>query len=209
MSGPPSPTAPSPTNSATSTVGLPTDEGLISQLEVDETLAAFAESFGFVQSLPPSEIAAAWILDLRAGGEMPTREQLIELLHALREQLLQRERSLQALTVTGGALGAVNANAADAFLRVELDPHLMLPGDKLEQCQSKMTKVVVRLVNGQGQPIHGATLQTGGLKLKVTLINNTTGETIHLNPKKPTQALLTGSADRAYDPCAAANACFL
>ena len=183
--------APSPTNSETSTVGLPMDEGLI----------AFLDTLG---SGPPplsaSETAEAWLLGLEMGGEMPTREQLIGLLGAL-----LYERSLPALT--DGALGAVNA--ADAFLRVELDPHLVLPGDKLEQCQSKMTKVVVRLMNGQGQPIHGTTVQPRGLKLMVTLINNTTGETILLNPKKPTQALLTGSAGGAFEPCAAASACSL
>ena len=140
------------------------------------------------------------ILGLEVGGEMPTREQLIGLLGALLQ-----ERSLPALTVTDGALGAVNA--ADAFLRVEFVPHLVLPGDELpgdelEQCQSKMTYVVVRLVNGQGQPINGTTVQSGGLKLMVTLVNNTTGLTLQHNPKKPTQALLAGSAGGVYEPTA-------
>ena len=193
MSGPPSPTAPSPTISETSTVDLPRDEGLI----------AFLNTLGAGQPSAASETALAWIRHLEAGGEMPTREQTIGLLGAL-----IYEQPQPGLTVTDGALAAINA-AADAFLRVELVPHLVLPGDKLEQCQSKMTKVVVRLVNGQGQPIHGTTVQPRGLKLMVTLINNTTGETILLNPKKPTKALLTGSAGRAFDPCAAASACSL
>ena len=166
---------------------------------MDEGLIAFLDS------LPPlsaRETAEAWLLGLEAGEEMPTREQLIGLLGALLQ-----ERSLPTLTVTDGALGAVHA--ADAFLRVELVPHLELSENELEQCKSKMTYVVVRLENGQGQPIHGTTVQSGGLKLKVTLINNTTGETILLNPKKPTQALLTGSAGGAFEPCAAASACSL
>ena len=193
MSGAASPTAPSPTISETSTVDLPRDEGLI----------AFLNTLGAGQPSAASETALAWIRHLEAGGEMPTREQTIGLLGAL-----IYEQPLPGLTVTDGALAAINA-AADAFLRVELVPHLVLPGDKLEQCQSKMTYVVVRLENGQGQPIHGTTVQPRGLKLMVTLINNTTGETILLNPKKPTKALLTGSAGRAFDPCAAASACSL
>ena len=190
MSGAASPTGPSPAISETSTVDLPRDEGLI----------AFLNTLGVGQPSAASETALAWIRHLEAGGEMPTREQTIGLLGAL-----IYEQPLPGLTVTDGALAAINA-AADAFLRVELVPHLVLPGDKLEQCQSKMTYVVVRLENGQGQPIHGTTVQPRGLKLMVTLINNTTGETILLNPKKPTKALLTGSAGRAFDPCAQADA---
>ena len=184
--------APSPCNSETPTVGL----------TIDEAVAAFSHALGSGPPLSASETAEAWILGLEAGGEVPTREQLIGLLGALLQ-----ERSLPALTVTDGALGAVNA--ADAFLRVEFVPHLVLPGDELEQCQSKMTYVVVRLVNGQGQPIDGTTVQSGGLKLMVTLVNNTTGQTLQQNPKKPTQALLAGSAGGVYEPCAAASACSL
>ena len=186
----PSPTAPSPTNSETPTVGF----------TMDETMVAFLDALGSGQPLSASETAQAWILGLETGAEMPTREQLIGLLGAL-----LYERSLPALT--DGALSAINA--ADAFLRVELVPHLVLPGDKLEQCQSKMTYVKVWLENGHGQPI--PTVQPGGLELKVTLINNTTttGETILVNPKKPHKALLAGSAGGVYEPCAAASACSL
>ena len=186
----PSPTAPSPTNSETPTVGF----------TMDETMVAFLDALGSGQPLSASETAQAWILGLETGAEMPTREQLIGLLGAL-----LYERSLPALT--DGALGAINA--ADAFLRMEFVPHLELSQDELEQCKSTMTKIVVRLENGQGQPIHGTTVQTGGLELKVTLINNTTGETILVNPKKPHKALLAGSAGGVYEPCAAASACSL
>ena len=193
MSGAASPTAPSPTTSETSTVDLPRDEGLI----------AFLNTLGSGQPSAASETAQAWIRHLEAGGEMPTREQTIGLLGAL-----LYEQFLPGLNVTDGALAAINA-AADAFLRMEFVPHLELPGDELEQCKSKMTYVVVWLENGQGQPIHGATVQPRGLSLKVTLINNTTGETILVNPKKPHKALLAGSAGGVYEPCAAASACSL
>ena len=200
MSGVPSPTAPSPTNSEAPTVGWPMDETPTVGFTMDETMVAFLDALGSGQPLSASETAQAWILGLETGAEMPTREQLIGLLGAL-----LYERSLPALT--DGALSAINAT--DAFLRVELVPHLELSQDELQQCKSTMTYVVVRLENGQGQPIHGATVQTGGLKLMVTLINNTTGETILLNPKKPHKALLAGSAGGVYEPCAAASACSL
>lgn len=163
---------------------------------------------------PASSAAETWLQNLQAGGEMPTPQELIGLLSALLQ-----ERA-PAPPIAAAALVAVNA--IDALLIQDNPPddkhfpHRPAAGAgrweedaKWVQCKSKMTHIVARLVDAQGNSIQGSALLTGGLEVQVTLVNASTGATIHHNPKKPNEPMLRGVAKGYFEPCAAASAWFL
>ena len=191
MSAPPSPSV-----SSTPTLGI--------ELELEEILEDLAL---------PSPVASTnlWLQSLLSGGPMPTRQQLIGLFSALLQ-----DRAMPALAPPNGATALVAVNAVDAILLQDDPPgnkkipHLLVPKPgqapedaEWQQCGSKFTHVVVRLVNGQGEPLNGSTLQRAGLELELTLVNANTGVTLD------TQGKLTGVAGGGFEPCAAASPCSL
>ena len=156
---------------------------------------------------PPLSTVAAWLESLLSEGAMPSRSQLIELLRDL-----LRAHATPAFAMLNGAAAAclLQDNVpGDHF------PHLvdtkqgrLLPERALwQQYKTKMTHIEMLLVNGQGEPINGSTLQDGGLELELTLRNATTGETLcnEHNPKRG-EGLFTGVGRGAFEPYAAARA---
>lgn len=68
-----------------------------------------------------------------------------------------------------------------------------------QQCATKMTRFGLRLVDRHDRPVHGSTLQPGGLELELTL-QSVTGQTLtDAHNPKPNEGALAGSARGAFE----------
>ena len=197
------------------------------------TLGFCVEDFMVTLGLPPGAIesplspAASWLESITNGGPMPDRAQLIGLLSGLLQaqtapilaialvpvavhstKLLQGANLLEGVT-TKHFPHVVEVVAGTHIQPNELNEAQWRPeGAQWQQCKTKMTHLEVRLVNERGESIKGSTLQQGGLELKLTLQNATTGETLkdEHNLHHPSEGLLAGVAKGWFETCAAASA---
>ena len=158
------------------------------------------------QLIPPDQAARAWIAHLKRGGDMPERDNLVSLLEALAVSC--KPRPMLVPTASRADEPGIQLVVEDTSQRNKF-PHMIdtangtLPDEEAiwTQCKTKMTHFCVKLVDANGQPVKGATVQPGGLELRLTLHRVSDPiDPMHdgFNPR-PHEGLLIGRADAEFN----------
>ena len=157
-----------------------------------------------LHTVPLDKAVYAWIDHLKRGGNMPERDNLVGMLEALVVSRVPRPMPTAARADMDVRMVIVDTSRNRKF------PHMVdtQNGGLAEedaiwtQCKTKMTHFCVRLVNANGDPVKGTTVQEGGLKLRLTLHKVSDAEEAmddDWNPR-PSEGLFLGRASRQFEP---------
>jgi hypothetical protein len=206
--------------------GCLTEEGVTSIIEAHRNTDAANESANALVALgspssssssphpservPPEQVAIAWIDHLQKGGSLPDTSTLVELLQAL---VVTRVPCAPHAPVPMATPAASDLDVKMIVVAVggKKFPHMLetdngrLTGeDRIwTQCKTKMTHFCVRLVDSNGAPVAGTSVQPDGLKLRLTL-HKVVGDFYEpldddSNPR-PSEGLFRGRAGGAFQP---------
>ena len=156
-----------------------------------------------VADSPATEVIKMWINYLQQGYPVPDGETVIRILQAAVQ--LQVPRSMYSASANQGFKLIMDQPFGKKFPHLLDDANGTLSEEEAiwTQCKTKMTHIVVRLVNSQGEPVSGSTVQQGGLELRLTLHGeNNESLTDESNPRYKTtqEGLFLGRARAKFEP---------
>lgn len=144
------------------------------------------------------QVINMWINYLQRGYPVPDSETLIRILRAAVQLRLPPSANQGFKLIMEHSVGKKFPHLLD-----DANGTLSENDAIWTQCKTKMTHIVVRLVNSQNEPASGSTVQQGGLVLRLTLHGeNDESLTDDSNPRYKTtqEGLFLGRARAKFDP---------
>ena len=157
-----------------------------------------------LEVVTPEQAALAWIDHLRNGGAPPAGDALADLLHSLVASRVPRPPASMTSPVGPPGVRMVLVDTAPKFPHMIDTQNGLLPPEEgtWTQCKTKMTHICVRLVDSQGAPVQGTSVQPEGLRLRLTLHKVSDFEEElddDCNPRE-SEGLFRGRASGAFEP---------
>jgi len=133
-------------------------------VHVRDSVATRIEA-GEENGVPANKVAAAWIHHLEMGRPAPDAQTLIQLLKAM-----LNSRTIRPTPNKNPGVKLILADSGKKFPHhLETAKGTLTSDPTWTQCKTKMTHIIVRLVDENENPVRGTQIQKEGLQLRLTV----------------------------------------